>query len=324
MRTFLKIVFALIVVVVLLAVGAYAWATITTNGKLDRVVDTHRVDFPIPFPLDAAELAASGSSEAAAQQLANERAVERGRHLVSSRYACAGCHGANLGGGVMVDAFPIGTLLGPNLTTGKGSRTLEYGPADWDRIVRHGVKPDGHPAVMPSIDFVRMSDQELSDIVSYIRSLPPVDNTVPAPSFGPLGRVLFATGEIEASAFLIAAHHEAHRVKPPPTEATVEFGQHLAAVCTGCHRPDLSGGPIKGGDPSWPPASNLTPHLDALGSWTQEQFVRALREGVRPDGTPLRPPMSEMPEFAKRMADVELTALWMYVRSLPPVAPADR
>ena len=98
--------------------------------------------------------------------------MERGRHLVTARYGCAECHGANFGGGVMVDAFPLGSLLGPNITTGQGSRTLQYSPADWDRIVRHGVLPDGRPAVMPSIDFVQMSDQELSDIIAYIRSFP--------------------------------------------------------------------------------------------------------------------------------------------------------
>jgi hypothetical protein len=47
---------------------------------------------------------------------------------------------------------------------------------------------DGRPAVMPSDDFQHMSDQELSDIISYIRSLPAVDNTVPKSTFGPLGR----------------------------------------------------------------------------------------------------------------------------------------
>ena len=44
---------------------------------------------------------------------------------------------------LLEDAFPLGRFLGPNLTTGQGSRTLDYEPADWDRIVRHGVLPDG-------------------------------------------------------------------------------------------------------------------------------------------------------------------------------------
>ena len=42
----------------------------------------------------------------------------------------------------------------------------DYEPADWDRIVRHGLLSDGRPAAMPSEDFQMMSDQELSDIIA--------------------------------------------------------------------------------------------------------------------------------------------------------------
>ena len=57
MRTLLKILLAVVVVLVVLVVGVYAWATIASNRELRQTVETHRVDFPIPFPLDAAESA---------------------------------------------------------------------------------------------------------------------------------------------------------------------------------------------------------------------------------------------------------------------------
>jgi hypothetical protein len=85
----------------------------------------------------------------------------------------------------MIDDPMIGRLLGPNITGGEGGRTADFGPADWDRIVRHGIQPDGHPAFMPSEDFRSMSDQELSDIIAYVRSRPTVDATVPPPAPGP-------------------------------------------------------------------------------------------------------------------------------------------
>ena len=81
---------------------------------------------------------------------------------------------------------------------------------------------------------------------------------------------------------------------------------------------NFSGGPIAGGDPSWPPARNLTPHETGLAGWTYDDFIRALREGVRPDGTALQPPMSLLVTPAQQMKDVELQALWMYLQSLPP------
>ena len=76
--------------------------------------------------------------------------------------------GADLSGGVMMDAMPVGRMFGPNLTLGEGSVTREYTAADWDRAVRHGVGTDGRPLVMPALDFQLMSDQELADIVTYI------------------------------------------------------------------------------------------------------------------------------------------------------------
>ncbi|MFW6206619.1 MAG: c-type cytochrome, partial [Gemmatimonadota bacterium] len=180
--------------VALLALGVYGWAALTTRSTLAAEYEAHEVDFPVPFPLTADERAELDvEDEDEAEALARDRAVERGRHLLESRYACAECHGEDLGGGVMVDAFPLGSLLGPNLTGGEGGAMGDYTPADWDRIVRHGILPDGQPAVMPSEDFLRMSDRELSDIVAYIRSLDPVDNRVPRSTLGPLGKVLVAT-----------------------------------------------------------------------------------------------------------------------------------
>ena len=88
----------------------------------------------------------------------------------------------------------------------------------------------------------------------------------------------------------------------------------------GCHRDDLGGGPIVGGDPSWPPAANLTPGPDGLGEWTFTQFAGVMRQGKRPDGTALRPPMVEVVPYAQRMTQTELQALWSYLRSVPAVA----
>jgi mono/diheme cytochrome c family protein len=305
-------------VLVLLGGGAYAWVSHSANQALARTIPAHTVEFPVPFPVPEEDVAAQGLTAEEAEGLALERALERGRHLVEARYACVECHGEDFGGGVMVDAFPIGRLLGPNLTSGRGGVTSRYTVADWDRIVRHGILPDGRPTVMPSEDFLLMSDQELSDIVAYIRSLPPVDNDVPGVRLGPLGKVLVATGQIHLSADMMEDHHEPHAERPPPAEVSVEFGRHLAAVCTGCHGPELLGGPIVGGDPSWPPAANLTPHPDGLAGWGYEDFVRAMREAVRPDGREILPPMSSTAPFAQRMTDVELEAMWTYLTSLEP------
>ena len=315
MKTLLKLVAALVVILILLVAGAYVWATVASNRKLSQTFQAHNVDFPVPFPLTDAEAAAVPEAERA--QVALVRAAERGRHLVESRYVCIECHGKNFGGGTMIDAFPMGTILGPNITTGNGSRATNYRAADWDHIVRHGILPDGRPAAMPSEDFQLMSDQELSDIVTYIRSVPPVDNEVPEVALGPLGKVLVATGQMPLAVERIRDHNAPHAIAPPEAGATAEFGRHLTAICTGCHRENLAGGPILGGDPAWVPARNLTPHTDGLSSWTYEQFAKTMREGKRPDGTALQPPMSFVMPYANRMTDVEMQAIWAYLRTVP-------
>jgi mono/diheme cytochrome c family protein len=295
----LRIVGIVIAVLIVAAVGVYAWASYGAARKLSRVYTVHTVDFPV---------------------VSGQQAVEGGRHLVESRYGCTACHGSDFGGGVMIDNPAIGSLLGPNLTTGKGSVTLGYTVSDWDRIVRHGIKRNGTPALMPSQDYRQMSDQELSDIVAFIQSRPGVDKRVPPPALGPVGKVLVTTGKFTLSADVIESHDKPHAASPPSAEVSVEFGRHMAGACMGCHRSDLGGGTIVGGDPAWPPAANLTPRPDGLGAWTYPQFVRAMREGTRPDGTALRPPMSELTAYTRKMTDVELEALWSYLRSVPAVA----
>jgi mono/diheme cytochrome c family protein len=320
-RRVVKIVALVLVALIVVGLGVYVWASVTASRKLSRTYAAHTVDFPIPFPIPEEEVRRLQRTPDSARLLARDQALQRGRHLVESRYACTECHGRNFGGGVMVDDPAIGRLLGPNLTAGKGSRTAGFRPADWDRIVRHGILRDGRPSLMPSVDFQRMSDHELSDIVVLLQSQPPVDKDVPRVSLGPVGKVLLATGKLVLSADAIAANGDApHAVNPPASAATVEFGRHLAATCMGCHGQDLAGGPIVGGDPAWPPAANLTPHPAGLARWTSAQFARAIREGKRPDGTALRSPMSGVVPYAVKMSDVEVEALWMYLQSLPAVA----
>jgi mono/diheme cytochrome c family protein len=65
-------------------------------------------------------------------------------------------------------------------------------------------------------------------------------------------------------------------------------------------------------------APNITPAMETgIGSWTDEQIIRAVREGVRPDGQILGPPMSY--PFFRDISDNDMRAVVAYLRSVPAV-----
>lgn len=332
MRLVLKGLVVLVLLIVVAGGGFFLWASGKADAVIDRTIETHRESFPIPFPLSPEEIEALRAERSAGlppaaegepepdplagldlQQIALERAVARGKHLVESRYACVECHGKDFGGGTMIDDPAIGTLRGPNLTSRGVIATFD--PSDWDRAVRHGILANGKPSFMPTDDFKAMSDRELSDVIAYIRSQPPVDRVMEPRRLGPLGTVLVATGQVLAGCDRVPDHEAAHMVEPPEPSESAEFGKHLAQICTGCHGAELAGGKIPGGPPDWPEASNLTPA--GLKGWTYEDFRQLMTAATRPDGTKVKQPMANMPTYANNMTETEMKALWAYLQSVP-------
>jgi cytochrome c553 len=239
--------------------------------------------------------------------------VKRGEHLTRSVATCTLCHGEDGGGAVYADMGLMGIVAGPNLTRGRGGIGGELTDADWVRAIRHGVRRDGTSLiVMPSEVYVHLSDADLASIIAYLKQLRPVDREVPQTRFGIVGRALLAAGKLN---ILVAPKTPSVAAGPMvPPAPTAEYGKYLADIsgCHGCHGYGLSGG-IVAGPPGLPPASNLT--VAGIGDWTEDDFFRALREGVRPDG-------SQLDEFMPwkvfaHMSDTEVQALWQYLRSVP-------
>src|SRR5512135_649080 len=81
-------------------------------------------------------------SEPALEIPSGAEALARGKHIAVTR-GCTDCHGPDLGGRVLVDAFPIGRLAAPNLTRGKGGVGARLDAASIERAVRHGVGEGG-------------------------------------------------------------------------------------------------------------------------------------------------------------------------------------
>jgi cytochrome c553 len=311
-----KLLAVLFVVLVALGVGALAFLKSTAAARYAKHYDIRADDIPIPFPLSASELQHLGAAADGKdlRALALTRAIERGRRYVETRAGCPECHGKDFGGKALFDNPVMGRWVAPNIT--RAGVTQHYKGRDWVMIIRHGIKHDGSAATMPSRDYTWFSDQEISDIGAYISSLAPVERAAPATVFGPVFALLVAKGDIPVSAEVID-HDKPRPTYPPAIAPTVELGKHLATTCSGCHGGNFSGGPIHGGDPSWPPARNLTFHETGLAKWSLADFKTALRKGVRPDGTPIAAPMPIA--YTAKLQDAELEALFLYLRAQPAV-----
>ena len=102
-----------------------------------------------------------------------------------------------------------------------------------------------------------------------------------------------------------------------------------AAGCLGCHTEEKKDAvSYAGGRALKTPfgifyGPNITPHKEAgIGAWAEADFMRAMREGRRPDGANLFPAFP-YPSFT-RMSDADLKDLWAYLRSLPANATPSR
>lgn len=239
--------------------------------------------------------------------------VARGAHLFRI-LSCTLCHGDDGGGKLYADMGPIGIVAGPNLTRGRWGIGSSLGDSDFVRALRSGVRRNGTSfIIMPSEVYVHLTNEDLGAIAAYVKQFPPVNREVPQTRFRVLGRVLLAAGKMPV---LVAP--KTPRLTPVasiPRTVSKEYGQYLADVagCHGCHGFGLSGGHVAG-PPGLPPASNLTP--EGIGSYTEADFARALREGRRPGGGTINEFMP-WKNFAD-MTDDEVQSLWLYLRSVPP------
>ena len=243
-------------------------------------------------------------------------ALARGKYLYESR-GCADCHGLNGAGRTFLNDGKGTHIAGPNITP--AGVVARYQPVDWVRAIRHGVKPDGRPAlVMPSEDYNRFTDADLAALVAHVRSLAPVQGggkavvELPLPAW-----VMYGFDVIPDAAQRI--NHSLAPAQPVAPGATLAQGAYVANMCLGCHGEGLSGGRIPGGPPDWPAAANLTPgEGSAMTRYKDEAaFSAMMRSGKRPDGSPIQ----VMPfESLSKLDAVDLPALYAYLKTLPPRA----
>jgi len=116
-------------------------------------------------------------------------------------------------------------------------------------------------------------------------------------------------------------------------ETPLERGKYLMnsiVACGNCHTPKgpngkaIAGKELSGGDPINAPVframpGNITPDKETgIGNWTDDQITDAIRNGKRPDGTIIGPPMPIA--FYRGMSDTDVKAIVAYLRTVPAIS----
>jgi mono/diheme cytochrome c family protein len=263
------------------------------------------------------------------------KVIDRGRYIAYGAGHCVNCHTSHaeakdvlagkqppMAGGLSFD-LPVGIFYTPNLTPDRTTGIGRFSDQELARVIRYGVMPD-NKAALPFMEFHDLSDEDLTAIISFLRSQPAVRREIPDNRFNFLGKAVMA--------FVIKPAGPSHPVirNSPPMEATVARGQYLAtsvATCSECHTKrnpvdgsyvaaKFSGGgvlPIEGDNEHVLVTPNLTPSKwGRITDWDEERFVGRLNAGVGIVGT-------HMPwaQFAS-MTDTDKRAIYRYLRTLPP------
>jgi len=114
-------------------------------------------------------------------------------------------------------------------------------------------------------------------------------------------------------------------------ESPTERGRYVVeviAACGNCHTPSgpdgrdmsrhLAGGLhiTDGGIDAW--TANITQDRETgIGDWSDEQITRAIREGIRPDGSMIGPIMPI--GLYRNISDVDIRAIVAYLRTIKPL-----
>ena len=297
-----------VLVVLIAAMAAYVAATPIPSYSIQKV------DFPV--------------------EVTAER-VARGK--LSIEMLCAGCHMDSATGGLTGKRMPdlptqFGQAWSRNITGHPVKGIGSWTNGEIAFLLRTGITRDGRYTPPWMVKLPNASDEDLSDIIAFLRSDDPmvkpqeVDNHDSRPSF--------LTKALCRVAFKPFPYPTQEKTAPSPSDA-VAYGRYLVndrLLCFSCHsadfktndelHPELSAGYLGGGN-GMPDiggklvhTSNLTFDAETgIGRWSVEDFRRALKDGIRPDKRPLRYPMVPY----RPLADEEADAIFAYLRTVPAI-----
>jgi mono/diheme cytochrome c family protein len=298
-----------------------------------------RVDLAARVAVACALLALAGCGDGgtSARAVMTKGDPARGEQVFALAGGC-GCHTPAKGpvgaGGVEIGT-PFGKFFSTNITP-----DAEHGIGGWTdeeiaRAIRVGTVRSGavEPPVMPYQEYAGMADDDLRDLIAYLRTLPPaaVENR-PHQVKLPLPGVAFRAWRI-----LFAGH------TVPPEKAPTELiarGRYLTdhvAICGDCHTPRTRFGALDDAmylagtadGPGGDPVPNITPdEKTGIGGWGADDITSLLQMGMMPDFDNVQGAMAEVidgiaggPGYGKA-PEGDLKAIAEYLKTIPPIVHA--
>jgi len=253
---------------------------------------------------------------------ASAEMVARGAYLARIG-DCVSCHtrpgGAPYAGGRAIET-PFGAVFASNLTSDDTNGIGRWNPDEFWRALHHGRSRDGRllaPA-FPYTDYTHVTRGDSDAIFSFLRSLPPAAQPVPA-----------STLRFPYNTQAALAVWRALYFRPAETDARMERGEYLVkglGHCGTCHTPrDGLGGPLRDhplagalvhGENWWAP-SLVSASQAGMADWPVHDIVALLTTGVSPRGG-VSGPMAEV-VFAslQHLSAGDARAMAEWLRALP-------
>jgi mono/diheme cytochrome c family protein len=265
--------------------------------------------------------------------LAGADQIKRGEYLARAA-DCLVCHtapgGARFAGGLAF-GLPFGTLYSTNITPDKDTGIGGYSDREFLDAVQRGIRRDGsrlYPA-MPYASYTYMTDGDALAIKAYLLSLAPVHAPNPADALS------FPFNQRWAMAFWSFFFNADARFAPN-TARSAEWnrGAYIAealAHCGECHTPRnvafaldnhrKFAGALTAG---WKAFNITSDRGSGIGAWSDDEVRAYLATGHAVGRGTAAGPMGEAVDHSlSQMAESDIRALAVYLRSVPAVASAD-
>lgn len=263
--------------------------------------------------------------------------IARGKYLTEGPLWCFNCHTERdtltagwpplwdkKGSGALLWKTDSTHLYAPNITPDKKTGIGNFTDDMIVRAVREGVGHDDRALfAMPWFTFRGLTDEDMASVVSYLRTLPAIENKIPQRK---LGQKL--EEEIKGGGLPLI-----REIETPDLSDAISRGKYLAGLsdCIGCHSAFQKDAPwaFGGGNPhvlAQNPfahskadeifSSNISSDSTGIGAWPVETFIYVMKNGKGKSGSL----NNKMPWTSfKNMTDEDLEAIYQALMTTYPV-----